>query len=90
MTKTDFIDLMVDNGKANTKVEAQRMLEAVLSTIVGAASNDESGVTFVGFGKFYAKKVPAREGTIPGSNKPYKTQARNKLAFKPGKDTDSI
>jgi DNA-binding protein HU-beta len=89
MTKSDFEELAVKSGFADSKVDASRIVDAFLGTLEEMAKKG-GDVTFVGFGKFYTKTSPAKEGVVPGTNKKYKSKAKKKLAFKPGKRMGDI
>ncbi|MGE4296327.1 MAG: HU family DNA-binding protein, partial [Campylobacterales bacterium] len=60
MTKPEFIAKVAESADTS-KAEAERVVNAVLDTIVAALAKGDS-VQFVGFGTFEVRKRQARTG----------------------------
>ena len=67
-----------------SKAEARRLLDAVLSTIVEAATSGEE-VALSGFGRFKVTERAARQGRNPQTGEAMEIAASRKLAFAPAK-----
>ena len=63
ISKGDFIDRVASESDLSRK-DAERAVNAVLSTIEGALKSGDD-VTFTGFGKFHVAERGAREGRNP-------------------------
>lgn len=84
MNKGQFVELLVETGAYETKKDAQKAVDTVLSVIEQQLIKGEP-VEFVGFGKFYTEVQKGREGKIPGTDRTYKTEDKRVPKFKPGK-----
>lgn len=84
MNKAEFIDLVKEAGKYNSKREAEEAISAFTLAVQTALSKGES-VELVGFGKFETAEQKGKEGKVPGSDKTYKTEDKRVPKFKPGK-----
>lgn len=84
MNKAEFIDLVKEAGKYNSKREAEEAISAFTLAVETALSKGES-VELVGFGKFETAEQKGKEGKVPGSDKTYKTEDKRVPKFKPGK-----
>ena len=67
-----------------SKAEARRLLDAVLATIVEAATSGEE-VALSGFGRFKVTERAARQGRNPQTGEAMEIAASRKLAFAPAK-----
>lgn len=83
MTKPEFIAKVAESADTS-KAEAERVVNAVLDTIVAALAKGDS-VQFVGFGTFEVRKRQARTGINPKTKKPINIPAKQAVAFKVGK-----
>lgn len=83
MTKPEFIAKVAESADTS-KAEAERVVNAVLDTIVAALAKGDS-VQFVGFGTFEVRKRQARTGINPKTKKPISIPAKKAVAFKVGK-----
>lgn len=83
MTKPEFIAKVAESADTS-KAEAERVVNAVLDTIVAALAKGDS-VQFVGFGTFEVRKRQARTGINPKTKKPINIPAKKAVAFKVGK-----
>ncbi len=63
MNKTEFIDYISTQHDC-TKAEANKMLTTVVDSISSALASGKD-ILLVGFGKFYTRKIEAREGRNP-------------------------
>ncbi|EST41111.1 DNA-binding protein [Helicobacter pylori X47-2AL] len=84
MNKAEFIDLVKEAGKYNSKREAEEAISAFTLAVETALSKGES-VELIGFGKFETAEQKGKEGKVPGSDKTYKTEDKRVPKFKPGK-----
>ncbi len=84
MKKAEFVDLVKEVGKYNSKREAEEAINAFTLAVETALSKGES-VELVGFGKFETAEQKGKEGKVPGSDKTYKTEDKRVPKFKPGK-----
>jgi nucleoid DNA-binding protein len=82
MTKTELINEMAE--VLNSRKEAQKALESLLSTISDALKNGDS-VTLTGFGAFKVSKRNARKGRNPQTGETIQIQSKNVARFVPGK-----
>ncbi len=78
MTKSEFVDLVANDERVESKKQAGDAVEAVLDGISDALARGES-VNFTGFGKFHVAERGQRQGvnprtgeriTIPGGKVP--------------------
>lgn len=83
MTKPEFIAKVAENAETS-KAEAERVVNAVLDTIVAALAKGDP-VQFVGFGTFEVRTRQARTGINPKTKKPISIPAKKAVAFKVGK-----
>jgi len=83
MVKTELIVECATKAEI-TKVESEKVVNAVLDTIVGAVSANEK-VQIVGFGSFEKRHREAREGRNPKDGTPIQIEATDVPAFKAGK-----
>ena len=68
-----------------TKVDSQKVVEAVLDGITDALKKGED-VRLIGFGSFAVSKSAAREGRNPRTGEKIKIAASNRPVFRVGKD----
>jgi DNA-binding protein HU-beta len=83
MNKTDLI-LAVSEQTGLAKKDADKAVNAVISTIMEALSKDEK-VQIVGFGTFEVRTRSERQGRDPRTNSPITIPASKVPAFKAGK-----
>ena len=83
MVKTELIAEVATKAEI-TKVESEKVVNAVLDTIVCAVSANEK-VQIVGFGSFEKRHREAREGRNPKDGTPIQIEATDVPAFKAGK-----
>lgn len=89
MGKFELIDYVADAVKI-TKVDAQKVVEAVLDGITDALKKGED-VRLIGFGSFAISKSAAREGRNPRTGEKIKIAASNRPVFRAGKELkDSV
>lgn len=63
MNKEEFISYIATKHNC-TKVEAERVIKIFTSSIISSLEEGKK-VSLMGFGKFYATKMPTREGFNP-------------------------
>ncbi len=80
MNKGQLIEA-VASELGESKAEASRALEAVVSCIAKAVKHDQS-VTIVGFGTFTKKSRSARTGRNPATGQPMEIKASTTVGFK--------
>lgn len=69
-----------------TQAEGTKAVNAVLFHIANATLNERAlGARIIGFGRFTAKKRPARRGRNPRTGEPIKIPARVGITFSPAK-----
>lgn len=83
MNKTDLI-LAVSEKTGLAKKDADKAVNAVISTIMETLSKDEK-VQIVGFGTFEVRNRSERQGRDPRTNSPITIPASKVPAFKAGK-----
>jgi DNA-binding protein HU-beta len=78
MTKAEFVELIANDDRIESKKQAGEAVEAVLDGITKTLARGDS-VNFTGFGKFHVAERGARQGvnprtgeriTIPGGRVP--------------------
>ena len=84
MGKVELIRYVADVVKL-TKVDAQKVVEAVLAGIKESLAKEDE-VRLIGFGTFDIKKSAAREGRNPRTGEQIKIAASNRPVFRAGKD----
>ena len=84
MTKKEFAALFAENGKFESKAEAERKLDVVLNLFeeVLVTGGD---INFIGWGKFEVKDTPARIGRNPKTGVEVEIPAKKVVKFKAGK-----
>ena len=89
MAKFELIDYVADAVKI-TKVDAQKVVEAVLKGIKESLTKEEE-VRLIGFGTFAIQKSAARDGRNPRTGETIKIKASNRPVFRAGKELkDSV
>ena len=89
MGKFELIDYVADAVKI-TKVDAQKVVEAVLKGIKESLTKEEE-VRLIGFGTFAIQKSAARDGRNPRTGETIKIKASNRPVFRAGKELkDSV
>lgn len=83
MNKKDLINSIAADAEVN-KVEAERMLEAMMRSVTRALSQGDS-VTLVGFGTFDISHRKARKGVNPQTGEPMEIPATKVATFRAGK-----
>lgn len=84
MNKSEFVDLVKEVGEFETKKDAEKAIAAFTVAVEKALTKKES-IELVGFGKFETVLQKGKEGTVPGTDKKYKTQDKYVPKFKAGK-----
>ena len=84
MTKKEFIDLYFEKGAFETKVEAERKVNAFLASLEEGLVKGED-ITFIGFGKFEVAERATRTGRNPQTGEEMTIEAKKVVKFKPGK-----
>ncbi|MDA3966813.1 MULTISPECIES: HU family DNA-binding protein [Helicobacter] len=84
MNKAEFVDLVKKVGEYETKKEAEKAISSFVLAVEKALAKKES-IELVGFGKFESVLQKGKEGTVPGTNKKYKTKDKFVPKFKAGK-----
>ena len=89
MGKVELISYVADVVKL-TKVDAQKVIEAVLDGIKESLTKGED-VRLIGFGTFGIQKSAARDGRNPRTGETIKIKASNRPVFRAGKELkDSV
>ena len=83
VNKSELID-SISEAADISKVQAQKVLEAVLESI-GQALSKEDTVTLVGFGSFSVKSRAARQGRNPKTGEAMTIKESKTPMFKAGK-----
>lgn len=84
MTKAGLIEAVMKAANLETKAASERIVEAVLDTIVKTMSRGED-VAITGFGTFRVVKRAAREGRNPKTGEKIHIAASVKPKFRAGK-----
>ena len=82
MNKGEFINYMA-NQHGISKVEAERIINTYAESTTSALA-EGNDIVLVGFGKFYASKVEARDGRNPSTGAPLKIPAYIQPRFSAG------
>jgi DNA-binding protein HU-beta len=82
VTKTELVDGLAQDLNLS-KMEAQKMLEAVLGKIADGLTR-EGKVQIQGFGTFQSKMRKERMGRNPQTKEPMLIPASRTVTFKPG------
>ncbi|MFT6834020.1 MAG: DNA-binding protein HU-beta [Francisellaceae bacterium] len=85
MTKSEFITLMQDCGKFDTKVDTEKALEGFLGAVKATLEKGDK-ISFVGFGSFDISQRAARAGRNPQTGETIQIKASNVVRFKAGKE----
>lgn len=83
MNKTELV-VTVQNRLDISKVEADRLVNAVLESVREGIKNDKS-VQLIGFGTFSVVERKERTGINPQTKEPIQIDASKVVKFKPGK-----
>ena len=84
MTKPGLVDAVMKEAGLETKVQAQKVVDAVLDTIVKTMGRGEE-VALTGFGTFRVVKRAARMGRNPKTGESIQIKASTKPKFRAGK-----
>ncbi|MDP8299745.1 MAG: HU family DNA-binding protein [Candidatus Tantalella remota] len=89
MNKSEFIESVVKTGQYDTKSEATRAYEAVVSALSGRLSKGSASsrvIRLPELGTFQMKTRKARMGRNPQTGKSIKIAAKKVVTFKGGKN----
>ncbi|MGL4402586.1 MAG: HU family DNA-binding protein [Fusobacteriaceae bacterium] len=89
MTKKDFAKLLAEKGIFESKVAAERKLDAIFGEIETLLISGES-VNFIGFGKWEVVERAERLGRNPKTKEEIKIAAKKAIKFKSGKKLDDM
>ena len=84
MTKKEFIALYAERANFETKIDAEKKLDAVLNLFEEILIKGEE-INFTGWGKFEVKDTPARIGRNPKTGVEVEIPAKKVIKFKAGK-----
>ena len=84
MTKKEFAALFAEKANFESKAEAERKLDVVLSLFEEVLVNG-GDINFIGWGKFEVKYTPARTGRNPRTGEEVAILAKKVVKFKAGK-----
>lgn len=84
MTKAGLVEAVMKAAELETKVAAERVVEAVFDTIVKTMGRGEE-VAITGFGTFRVAKRAARQGRNPKTGETIQIAASIKPKFRAGK-----
>ena len=84
MTKDGLVEAIMKGGGIETKAHGQRILEAVIGTIVKTLAHGEE-VAISGFGTFRVVKRAARKGRNPKTGEEIMIASSVKPKFRAGK-----
>ena len=84
MTKKEFAALFAENGKFESKAEAERKLSSLLDLFEEILIKGDD-INFIGWGKFEVKDTPARTGRNPRTGEEVAIAAKKVVKFKAGK-----
>ncbi len=84
MTKKEFAALFAEKANFESKAEAERKLDVVLSLFEEVLVNG-GDINFIGWGKFEVKDTPARIGRNPKTGVEVPIPAKKVVKFKAGK-----
>ncbi|MBS47294.1 MAG: integration host factor [Sphingobium sp.] len=83
MTGNDLVEhLAAAHGL--TKADAKKYFDTVFAAIGDAAAKGDE-IALAGFGKFFVKKVPARDGRNPRTGEVMPIKAATRISFKAAK-----
>ena len=82
MNKTQLIDKIAADANI-TKAAAKKALEATVEGVKAALKAGDK-VQLIGFGTFFVKEQPARQGVNPATGKKIKIAAKKVAKFKAG------
>jgi DNA-binding protein HU-beta len=84
MDKKGLVEAVMKEAALETKVAAQKVVDAVLDTIIKTMGRGED-VAITGFGTFRVAKRAAREGRNPKTGESIHIAAATKPKFRAGK-----
>ncbi|OGY99014.1 MAG: DNA-binding protein HU [Candidatus Liptonbacteria bacterium RIFCSPLOWO2_01_FULL_52_25] len=84
MTKPGLVEAVMKEAGLETKVQAQKVVDAVFDTIVKTMGRGEE-VAITGFGTFRVVKRAARMGRNPKTGESIQIKASTKPKFRAGK-----
>ena len=85
MTKAGLVEAVQKAAGIETKVAAERIVEALFDTIVKTMSRGEE-VAITGFGTFRVVKQAARQGRNPKTGEAVQIPAKRVVKFRVAKD----
>jgi DNA-binding protein HU-beta len=84
MNKAEFISYIAEKNNS-TKVEAERIINSFTDAVTSALGEGQE-IALLGFGRFYASKVEAREGRNPRTGASMKIDAHTQPKFSAGEN----
>ena len=85
MNKSQFVELVKENGGYKSIKDAENAIKTVTESIQEAVTKGES-VSIVGFGAWTPHLQAGKSGKVPGTDKTYSTQDKMVPKFKAGKN----
>jgi DNA-binding protein HU-beta len=82
LTKADLINTLYENGVAGSKIEGERMIDAITEDLV---SSKDGGLIIKGFGRFYVGERKAGVGRNVRTGELIQIPTKHKVRFKPAK-----
>ena len=83
--KSDIVEFASLATRGVTKPAAEGAVGAVFAAIAEALARGCEDVTVAGFGRFFRKSRPAREGRNPRTGEPLAIGPSNTVSFRAGK-----
>ena len=84
MKKKDIINALYEKEISESKIAAERTLNAIIDILKEGLSN-EGSVQIIGFGSFSIKERAARKGRNPKTGEEIDIKASKTIKFRPGK-----
>jgi nucleoid DNA-binding protein len=88
MNKTDLIKKITENNEI-TLEKGKKIVNEVFEEIKKSLAEGEN-VSITGFGSWNVSILNGRKGTVPKTDKKYKSEDKYVVRFKPSKDTKKI
>jgi DNA-binding protein HU-beta len=86
LTKADLINTLYENGVAGSKIEGERMIDAITGAIAeDLVSSKDGGLIIKGFGRFYVGERKAGVGRNVRTGELIQIPTKHKVRFKPAK-----
>lgn len=87
MNKTQLTSAVAEKAEIS-KAQAAKLVDTLLGVIADNICTGDKEIAIPDFGRFFVKKVPARQGINPQTKEKITIEEHEKIVFKPSDNMD--